>query len=224
MNNKTTMNIKRTTLLALTSLCILGTSSCSVCSHSAVADMGRSADGILVPLEKPTLYQVNNQWYMQGHKANIERNNAPWVRPEQLPAEKRHPERYELGSDEMTPMYAAIPSSMAESLQKGRYTHSDAISFINRKWVETLPEGAAKEVKLQISTPDYFRNMSSHRIMHTEQGNFLLANIGEMTADFSAIFAYPLAGLSALVIDVPGSFLYSPPVQKKQLAQPETVE
>lgn len=218
------MNIKKTTLLAWGAACTLATSSCSVCSHSAVADMGRSADGILLPLENPTLIQVDKQWYMLGHKANIERTNASWVRPEQLPAEKRHPERYELSSDEMTPLYARIPGSLAESLQKGRYTHSDAISFINRKWVDTLPEGKTREVKLEISTPDYFRHMSSHRIMHTEQGNYLLANIGEMSADFSAILAYPMAAVSAIVIDLPGSFLYSPPVQKKQEAQPETVE
>lgn len=218
------MNIKQKTLLALCAICAMTTSSCSVCSHTSVADMGRSADGILLPLEHPTLYQVDKQWYMLGHKASIERSNAPWVRPEQLPAEKRHPERYELDSDEMMPMYAAIPSSLAESLQKGRYTHSDAISFINRKWVDTLPEGQAKEVKLSVSTPDYFRNMSSHRIMHTEQGNFLLAHIGEMTADFGAIYAYPLAGLTTILIDMPASFLYSPPVQKKQVAQPETID
>ena len=218
------MNKKHLTLIATGALLALGTSSCSVCSHTAVADMGRSAEAILLPLEHPTLYKVDKQWYMLGHKTSVERNNAPWVRPEQLPAEQRHPERYNLGSDEMMPMYAAIPSSLAESLQKGKYTHSDAISFINRKWIDTLPAEEAKEVKLTVSAPDYFRNMSSHRIMQTEQGTYLLANIGEMSADFGAILAYPLAALSTIVIDMPASFLYSPPVQKKQVAQPEVVE
>lgn len=218
------MNKKHLTLIATGALLALGTSSCSVCSHTSVADMGRSAEAILLPLEQPTLYKVDKQWYMLGHKTSVERSNAPWVRPEQLPAEKRHPERYSLDSDEMTPMYAAIPSSLAESLQKGKYTHSDAISFINRKWVDTLPAEEAKEVKLTVSAPDYFRNMSSHRIMQTEQGTYLLANIGEMSADFGAILAYPLAALSTIVIDMPASFLYSPPVQKKQVAQPEVVE
>ena len=218
------MNIKKTTLLALGAICALATSSCSVCSHVSVADMGRSADAILLPLEQPTLYQVNKQWYMLGQKTSIERYNAPWVRPEQLPEEKRHPERYKLDSEEMTPMYSAIPSSLAENLQKGRYTHSDAISFINRKWEETLPEGEVKEVKTTVSTPDYFRNMSSHRIMRTERGTFLLAHIGEMSADLSAIYAYPLAGLYAIAVDMPASFLYSPPVQKTQVAQPETLD
>ena len=218
------MNTKKKALLALLSLCALNISSCSVCTHSAVADMGRSAEAILLPLETPTLYQVNKEWYMLGHKANVERYNASWVDVGCLPADKRHPERYELGSSEMTPTYATIPASLAESLQKGKYTHSDAISFINRKWVDSLPEGEVKEVRLSLSTPDYFRHMSSHRIMQTEQGTYLLANIGEMSADFGAILAYPLAALSTIVIDMPASFLYSPPVQKKQVAQPEVVE
>lgn len=218
------MNKKLLTLMTTGALLALGTSSCSVCSHTAVADMGRSADAILLPLEQPTLYKVDKQWYMLGHKTSVERCNAPWVRPEQLFADKRHPERYSLDSDEMTPVYSPIPTELANSLQKGRYTHSDAISFINRKWVETLPTEEAQEVKLTVSAPDYFRNMSSHRIMQTEQGTFLLAYIGEMSADFGAILAYPLAALSTIVIDMPASFLYSPPVKKQQVAQPEVIE
>ena len=218
------MNKKQLTLMTTGALFALGTSSCSVCSHTSVADMGRSAEAILLPLQQPTLYKVDKQWYMLGHKTTVERSNAPWVRPEQLHVDKRHPERYSIDSDEMTPMYSPIPTELATSLQNGRYTHSDAISFINRKWVETLPTEEAQEVKLTVSAPDYFRNMSSHRIMQTEQGTFLLAHIGEMSADFGAILAYPLAALSAIVIDMPASFLYSPPVKKQQVAQPEVVE
>lgn len=216
--------MKKLMILTLGAICALSLTSCSVRTSVSVADMGRSADGILLPLENPTLCHVNDQWYMCGHKANIERSNAPWVRPEQLPAEKRHPERYTLGSDDFTPMYAEIPESLSESLRKGKYTHSDAISFINRKWVDELPEGKVKEVKTKVSAPAFFRNMSSHRLMQTEKGNFLLAHIGEQTADFSAIFAYPLAGLTCLLIDAPASFFYSPPVQTPQVAQPEEVE
>ena len=218
------MNKNLLTLMTTGALLALGTSSCSVCSHTSVADMGRSAEAILLPLQQPTLYKVDKQWYMLGHKTTVERSNAPWVRPEQLYADKRHPERYSIDSDEMTPMYSPIPTELATSLQNGRYTHSDAISFINRKWVDALPADNAKEVKLSVSAPDYFRNMSSHRLIQTEQGSFLLANIGEMTADFSAVLAYPLAALSAIVIDMPASFLYSPPVKKKQIAQPEVME
>jgi hypothetical protein len=161
---------------------------------------------------------------MTGKKVTVERSNYPWVRPEQLSAERRHPERYSLSDEASTPTYAAIPETLAESLQKGKYTHSDAISFINRKWVDELPEGKVKTVNLKVNAPDFFRNMSSHRLMQTEQGSYLLARIGEMTADGRAIYAYPLAALSGLIIDMPASFLYSPPVQKPQLAQPEEVE
>ncbi len=216
--------MKNKTLLTLGALCTLLGTSCSVRSHISVADCGRSADAILVPLEQPTLCKVDKQWYLCGKKANIERHNAPWVRPEQLPADKRHPERYTLGGDDMTPVYSAIPTELADNLRKGKYTHSDAISFINRKWVNELPEGKVEEVRTTAQTPDYFRTMSSHRLMQTEQGNFLLARIGELTADFSSIYAYPLAGLCAIFVDAPASFLYSPPVQKPQVAQAETVE
>lgn len=216
--------MKKLVISALSIICALTTTSCSVCTSVSVADMGRSADAILLPLEQPRMCQVNNQWYMCGHKASVERHNAPWVRPEQLTAEKRHPERYTLDSDEMIPMYAPIPETLANSLLKGKYTHSDAISFINRKWVDQLPEGKKKEVQLKTSAPAFFRNMSSHRIMQTEQGSYLIANIGEMSADFSAILAYPLAAVTTILIDTPASFFYSPPVQKPQIAQPEEVE
>lgn len=220
------MNIKKIALIVAGAMSALVTSSCSVCSRSAAADLGRSGDAIILPLENPTLYRVDDKWYICGSKVQVERSNAPWVNPDQLPIEKRHPERYSLVDDEFTPMYAPIPESMVENIRKGRYTHSDAISFINRKWISELPEGRVKEVKTTAEAPAFFRNMSSHRLLKTEQGNtYLLARIGEMTADLGAIYAYPLAGLCSIIIDIPASFLYSPPNQKLlQKAEAEEVE
>lgn len=216
--------MKKLTLLTLSILSTLITTSCSVCSHVSVADFGRSAEAILLPLESPTLHIVGKQWYMEGQKTYVERHNAPWVRPEQLPADKRHPERYSIDSDDSSPVYAAIPADMAESIRKGKYTHSHAISFINRKWVDELPAGKVKTIETKTSAPEYFRKMSSHRLLQTESNSYLLAHIGELTADFSSILAYPLAGLCTIVVDTPASFFYSPPVKKKQVAQPEELE
>lgn len=217
--------MKNITLSALCcALCAVFSTSCTVRSHVAMADYGRSADGILVPLEQPTLHRVDKQWYMEGQRVNIERNNVSWVSTDHLPAEKRHPERYTLGSDETTPVYAAIPEDMAESIRKGKYTHSHAISFINRKWVDELPEGKTTRIKTKTNAPDYFRKMSSHRLIQTESNSYLLAHIGELTADFSSIIAYPMAGLCTLIVDTPASFFYSPPVQRRQVAQSEEVE
>ncbi len=218
------MHMKKFTLVSMGLLGALLSASCSVRSHVSVADCGRSAEAILLPLETATLYSVNDKWYMEGQKTFVERHNAPWVNPDQLPADKRHPERYTIDSDEKTPVYAAIPASMAEDIRKGKYTHSYAISFINRKWVDKLPEGEARKVETQSSAPDYFRKMSSHRLIQTETNSYLLAHIGELTADFSAILAYPLAGLCTLIVDTPASFFYSPPVKKKQEAQAEEIE
>lgn len=217
--------MKNITLSALGCMmcAVLGTS-CTVRSHVAMADYGRSADGIVVPMEHPTLHRVDKQWYMEGQKVNIERNNASWISTDHLPVEKRHPERYTFGSDEMTPMYAAIPEDVADSIRKGKYTHSHAISFINRKWVDTLPEGKATQIKTKASTPDYFRKMSSHRLIQTETNSYLLAHIGELTADFSSIIAYPMAALCTIIVDTPASFFYSPPKQQRQTAQSEEVE
>lgn len=216
--------MKKLTLLTLSILSALVATSCSVRSHVSVADFGRSAEAILLPLEAPTLYSVNDKWYMEGKKTYVERHNAPWVRPEQLSADKRHPERYSIDSDEQSTVYAAMPADMAESIRKGKYTHSQAISFINRKWVDQLPEGKVKKVETKTSAPEYFRKMSSHRLMQTDSNSYLLAHIGEFTADFSSLLAYPLAGLCAIVVDTPASFFYSPPVKKKQVAQAEELE
>lgn len=217
------MNIHRLILLA--AVAMLSTS-CSVCTHSAVADMARSGDAILLPLERPTLYRIGDDWYIGGHKAQVSRYNSSWVNPDYLPKEKRHPERYELEDDEMTDVYARLPEEMAASIRKGKYSHSDAISFINRKWVDSLPaEGKIRKYKTKACAPAFFRNMSSHRLMQTEQGSsYLLARIDEQTADFSSIFVYPLAGLTAILIDMPASFFYSPPQNEPQTAQPEEVQ
>lgn len=218
------MKMKKVILSVLCALCAFQLSSCSVRTHVAMADLGRSADAILVPLEQPTLYRVNGQWYMGGMMANVERYNAPSIRPEQLPSERRHPERYALDSDDMKDVYCAIPDDMAESIRKGTYTHSHAISFINRKWVGKLPEGKVAKEQVKTSAPDYFRGMSNHRLMQTSKGTYLLAKIGEFSADFGAIYAYPLAGLCTIIVDAPLSFLYSPPAQESKVAQPEEVE
>lgn len=220
------MNIKQISLLAGGLICTLITSSCSVCSRTAAADMGRSAEVILLPLEKPVLCKVGKDWYACGHKAKASRSNAPWVNPDQLPAEKRHPERYTLEDDEFTPAYARIPETLATNLNKGIYSHSDAISFINRKWVDELPEGDAKRVQTKAEAPAFFRNMDSHRLLKSEQGDsYLIARIGEMSADFGAVLAYPLAGLCTIIIDTPASFFYSPPNRKViQKAEAEELE
>lgn len=220
------MNIKKLTILLCGALCGLVTSSCSVCSRTAAADFGRSAEAILLPLEHPTLFQINSNWYIEGQKSLVERSNAPWVNPDQLPAEKRHPERYNLADEDAAPVYSRIPESMAKNIMKGKYSHSDAISFINRKWIDELPAGKVKRIETKTNAPAFFRNMSSHRLLKSEQGNsYLIAHIGEMTADFSAIVAYPFAGLCAIVIDTPASFFYSPPNRRViQKAEAEEVE
>ena len=220
------MNIKQITLLLGGIFSSLIYNSCSVCSHTAAADMGRSAEIILLPLEKPSLCQVDKTWYVCGHKARAERSNAPWVNPDQLPSEKRHPERYTLTDDEFTPAYAEIPENLATNLSKGVYSHSDAISFINRKWVNELPEGNIKRIETKAEAPSFFRNMDSHRLVKSEQGNsYLIARIGDMSANLGAIYAYPLAGLCTIFIDAPASFFYSPPNKNViQQAEAEEVE
>ncbi len=220
------MNLAKSISLTLgASIALLG-SSCSVCTRTAVADMARSADAILLPLEHPTLYNVEGEWYIGGHKTLIERYNSSWVNPEQLPAEKSHPERYSIADDEFTDTYAQIPEEMAANIRKGKYTYSDAISFINRKWIDQLPEQKKiKKYTTKANAPAFFRNMSSHRLVKSEQGNtYLLAEIGELTADFSSIFIYPLAGITGILVDMPASFLYSPPAPAPQTAQAEEVE
>ena len=218
------MNVKQTAIIISCGLSAL-LSSCSVCSRTAAADYGRSAEAILLPLEKPTLHQAGKEWYIQGEKAIVERSNASWIAPELLPDDKRHPERYTLADEEFTPVYSPISETLANNLIKGNYTHSDAIRFINHKWVNELPEGEKKTVQTKASTPAFFRNMDSHRLLRSEQGNsYLLAKIGEMSADLSAVIAYPFAGLCAIIIDTPASLFYSPPNRQIQKAEAEEVE
>lgn len=217
------MNIRQLALICGTLSTLF--SSCTVCTRSAVADYGRSAEAILLPLENPVLSKVGEDWFMHGQKATVERSNLPWVDPECLAPEKRHTERYKLTEGDFSPTYAKIPEKLAESICKGKYTHSDAISFINRSWVDTLPEGEVREMHTKAKAPDFFRQMDSHRLLKSEQGStYLLAHIGEMTADFNALFIYPLAGLSAIFVDTPASFFHSPPSGQIQQAEAEEVE
>lgn len=219
--------MKKISFYTLSVLLALTCVSCSVRTHEVIADTARSGDAILLPLETPTLCQVNNQWYMKGYKAQVRRSNAPCIQLEQNQAKNEHPERYSLVIDEeeFEPRYTQIPEEMAKNLKAGKYSHSDAISFINRKWSTTLPEGEIKEQTTKAMAPAFFRNMSSHRLMKSDTQSYLLARVGEMTADFSAVYMYPLAGLSAIVIDLPGSILLGPQSSEKpQTAQPEEVQ
>lgn len=216
------MNKITTSLLGI--LLAVCSASCSVRTHEVIADTARSGKAILLPLQNPTICNVDNQWFMKGSKAYVQRHNRPCIYKEKNPVDK-HEERYTLADDEFEPIYAPIPEDMATNLMKGKYTHTDAISFINRKWTNTLPEGKVKEVATQGSTPAFFRSISSHRMLQTENGSYLLTRIDEMTADFSSIYVYPLAGLSAILIDVPGSIILGPPSSKTiQEAQPEELE
>lgn len=208
-------------LLALTGV------SCSVRTHEVIADTARSGEAILLPLETPTLCKVNDQWYMKGYKAQVRRSNIPCVQLIRNEVEKEHPERYSVivDEDEFEPRYTEVPENMVKSLKEGKYSHSDAISFINRKWSKYLPEGEVKEQTTKAVAPSFFRNMSSHRLLKNDSQSYLLARVGEMTADFSAVYMYPLAGLSAIIIDLPGSILLGPQSSEKpQTAQPEEVQ
>lgn len=220
--------MKKISFYTLSALLALTGVSCSVRTHEVIADTARSGDAILLPLEKPTLCQVNDQWYMKGYKVQVRRSNIPCFQPVQNQVEKEHPERYSLVSEfkNFEPRYAPIPEDMAKSLQKGKYSHSDAISFINRKWTDTLPEGEANGITAKAVVPAFFRNMSSHRLLKDGDNSYLLARVGEMTADFSAVYMYPLAGLSAILIDLPGSIILGPQAsaEKPQEAQPEELQ
>lgn len=218
--------MKKISVLILSVFCAISSVSCSVRTHEVIADKARSGYAILLPLEEPVICQVGEDWYMQGRKTLVYRSGRPVLYKEIDQEKKYHPERYYLDDDDhrnfdYEPVYAPMPKEMAENMMKGIYTHSDAISFINTKWRLDLPQGEVKQWKTRASTPAYFRNLSSHRMLQTENGTYLLARVGEMTADFSAIFMYPLAGLSAVLIDAPGSILVGPPTKMEQKAEAE---
>lgn len=218
--------MKRISLYILSALAAVTCVSCSVRTHEVIADHARSGDAILLPLETPGLCKVKDTWYMKGYKSQVERRNTPCIQKTKV--DKEHPERYQLvnGLQDSEIRYAEVPEEMAQNLLKGQYSHSDAISFINRKWVRTLPEGEVKQVSTKAQAPAFFRNMSSHRLLKDGSNSYLLARVGEMTADFSAVYMYPLAGVSALLIDLPGSIILGPQSSSKpvQTAQPEELQ
>lgn len=217
--------MKRFSLLIVSVLCVISAVSCSVRTHEVIADHARSGNAILVPLEKPVLCQMGEQWYLQGNLAQVERRHRPCIHKTKNPGRNFHPERYYLvDEDDFEPVYAPMSAEMAERMMKDTYTYTDAISFINSKWMKKLPAGEVQKWQTRAVAPSFFRNMSSHRMIQTEKDSYLLARIGEMTADFSSIYMYPLAGLSAILIDVPGSILIGPPTTKVQKAEAEEVE
>lgn len=193
--------------------------SCSVRTHRVIADYARSGEAILIKLENPTLCKVDSQWYMKGNKTSLVRRHRPCILPSTPTPANKHLERYYLvdpDENNFEPVYAPIPETMAMSIQGGTYTHSDAISFINSNWSTELPAGNCEEVTTHTRTPEYFRNMSSHRLVHTEENSYLIARVDEMTADFNAIYMYPVAGLSAIFIDFPGTLLLGPGYEEEE--------
>lgn len=217
--------MKKFPLLILSLIGALSSVSCSVRTHEVIADKARSGYAVLAPLENPVLCQVGEDWYFQGMKTLVERRGRACIYKEKGQEKKKHPERYYLVDDEsdmdFEPIYAPITKEMAERMMKDEFSHSDAISLINSKWTLTPKQGESKLWKTRAVAPAYFRNLSSHRMLQTETSTYLLARVGEMTADFSSIYMYPLAGLSAILIDAPGSILIGPPTTPVQKAEAE---
>lgn len=204
--------MKKISAVLLSILCATLTVSCSVKTHRSIADSARSANAILVPLENPVLIQRGEEWYMQAYKAPIERYGMPVIQTVKHTEPNYHPERYSLIDDleDADTLYASVAPETAQEILKGKYSHQTAISFINSKWTETL-EGDTLKHNTTARTPDYFRNLSSHRLIQDGNKSYLIARMGELSADFNSIIMYPLAGLSFLLIDTPGSLLLGPP-------------
>ncbi len=216
--------MKKISFLILGLLCAAASVSCSVRTHKVIADHARSADAILIPLENPVVCKVGDNWYLEGHTAQVKRYNLPVLETERNPDNPNRPERYYLVSEreDFEPIYAPMPEELATSLLQGQYTHTDAIHFLKSKWSNELPEGDVQQWKTSATTPDYFRNMSSHLHIQREEDSYLIAHLDELSADFNALYVYPMAGLSALLIDAPGTFIIGPPtVKKPSKAQPE---
>ncbi len=217
--------MKKIPVLILSLFCAFASISCSVRTHEVIADKARSGYAILVPLENPVLCQIGDEWYFQGMKTLVERRGRPCLYKVKEQEKKSHPERYYLVDDESemeyTPVFASITKEVADRMMKNEYTYSDAISFINTKWALDLPQGDVTRWKTRAVAPAYFRNLSSHRMMQTQSSSYLLARVGEMTADFSSVYMYPLAGLSAVFIDAPGSIFVGPPSTPVQKAESE---
>lgn len=215
---------------SLMTVVFLVLSSCTyVNTRRAVADRGRQCTAIILPdQENLVLYRSNGKLYLQGIRTEVRRAGRDKVNGysaqefssgQYIPRRKaprsyayREVQPADIIKGEVFALNPArsIPSG-ATPVYQGNRIVAYKIDTINcnpyttrlqHGWQSTLPRHA-KQVKLPLISSEHQR-VGQH--LSNSRCGFVIP-IGSMRANAHAVYAYPLAGVSAIAIDLPGTLL-----------------
>lgn len=213
-------------LLAVTALLL---NSCTtVCTHRAVADRGQQYRAIILPdQENLVLYRHHGKLYLQGVLTTVRRTQRDKVTA--TPGEffsgqfvpiKGAPQYYvyrELQPGDIDPNeeFSVLPG---KAIPRGAHVvgsrrnpvayRMDALNCnpvttsMQYGWKSALPKGAYR-VYTPMVTSEH-QQVGSH-LCNTRSG--FIIPISRHRANRHALYAYPAAGLSFVLIDVPGTIL-----------------
>ncbi len=214
-------------LLTIVSLVLAG---CTyVNTRRAVADRGRQCTAIILPdQENLVLYHSNGKLYLQGIRTEVRRAGRDMVNGysaqefssgQYIPRRKaprsnvyREVQPADIIKDEVFALNPArsIPKG-ATPVYQGKRIVAYKIDTINcnpyttrlqQGWQSTLPRNA-KPVQLPLVSSEHQR-VGQH--LSNSRCGFVIP-IGSMRANAHAVYAYPLAGVSAIAIDLPGTLI-----------------
>ena len=200
-------------------------------THRAFADRGRQCKAIILPdQENLVLYQHQGQLYLQGELTLVRRAGRDKLSPQmggeytsgQYIPIKGAPRRYVyrqltagdiVPGDTFTLKHGARPPKGAQPTGSGRHATGYRIDALNcnpnttalqNGWLESLPR-QAQRVRRSMVTSEHQRT-GSH-VCNTRHG--FIIPVTRMESNAHAWYAYPLAGASFVLIDVPGTVVAS---------------
>lgn len=221
---------RRLAQIFLMTVVFLVLSSCTyVNTRRAVADRGRQCTAIVLPdQENLVLYRSSGKLYLQGIRTEVRRAGRDLVNGysaqefssgQYIPRRKaprsyayREVQPADIIKDEVFALNPArsIPKG-ATPVYQGKKIVAYKIDTINcnpyttrlqQGWQGTLPRHA-KRVQLPLISSEHQR-VGQH--LSNSRCGFVIP-IGSMRANAHAVYAYPLAGVSAIVLDLPGTLI-----------------
>lgn len=183
-------------LLCLLSIVSLLLSSCIVSTHRPVMDMGRSGQGTQLPGHVTTLYKHGSDWYIEGVQGNYRLKGRKMVYTFVQPYEGG---RYTLTRGKRVRVYYKLT---AEEVQLMRKYGQLITNYRQSRVVPYLPQGAVP-MAMHGKLVD-FHNPGSPSCENKEGP---VAIPPRLKANWKAAFAYPMAAIAFVAVDVPGTVL-----------------
>ncbi len=215
-------------LVLLTTITMLLNSCVSVCTHRALADRGQQYQAVILPdQENLVIYRHHDKLYLQGILTSVRRTQRNKVTadsrefysgqfvpikgaPQYYVYRELHPCDIDEGEEFSILPGKAIPRGARVSGPRKRPVayHADTLNCnpvttsLQYGWSSSLPKKARRVHALMVTSEH--QQQGSH-LCNTRNG--FIIPVSKPRANKHALYAYPVAGLAFIIIDIPGTLL-----------------